>query len=49
VATQSEEHASNAERAIYALGEFATNMEEHEVKPYLVKSVQICQAYVAGP
>jgi len=49
VATTSEEHAINAERAIYALGEFATNMEEYEIKPYLNRSVEICMAYLQGP
>ena len=34
-ATQSEEKASNAEKAIFALGEMATNMEEYEIKAYL--------------
>ena len=48
IATQSEEHATNAERAIYALGEFATNMEEYEIKPYLAQSIEICMAYLNG-
>ena len=39
VATQSEEHASSAERALFALGEFATNFEEYELKPYLESSI----------
>ena len=34
-ATQSEERASNAEKALFALGEFSTHMEEYEIKPYL--------------
>lgn len=49
IATQSEDHANNAERAIYALGEFATNMEEYEIKPYLNRSLEICLAYLNGP
>ena len=49
VATTSEDHATNAERAIYALSEFAANMQEYEVKGYLEQSVQICLAYLNGP
>ena len=48
-ATQSEEQASNAEKAIYSLGEFATNMEEYEIKPYLARCLEICMAYLNGP
>ena len=48
-ATRSEEQASNAERAIYALSEFAANMVEYEIKPYLNKSLEICMAYLNGP
>ena len=46
IAVQSEEHASSAERALFALGEFATNFEEYELKPYLASSIQIILAYL---
>lgn len=49
IATTSEEHASNAERAIYALSEFAANMVEYEIKPYLAKALEICMAFLNGP
>ena len=49
LATRSEEHATNAERAIYALSEFAANMEEYEIKPYLDRSLAICMEYLNGP
>lgn len=48
IATQSEEQASNAERAIYALSEFCANMEEYEIRPYLSKSLEVCVAYLNG-
>lgn len=49
LAPQSEAYATIAERAIYALGEFATNMEEYEIKPYLTQCLTICLAYLNGP
>ena len=49
IATTSEENATNVERALYALGEFATNFEEYEIKPYLARSLDICMAYLNGP
>ena len=49
VATQSEEHANYAERALRALGEFAGSMEEYEVKQYLQSGVDICLAFLLGP
>ena len=49
LATTSEEKASNAEKALYALGEFATNMEEYEMKPYLARCLEVCLVYLNGP
>ena len=48
-ATQSEEKASNAEKALFALGEFSTHMEEYEIKPYLQRCLELCMAYLNGP
>lgn len=49
LATTSEDHATNAERAIYALSEFAANMVEYEIKPYLGRALEICMSYLNGP
>jgi len=35
----STDHALSAEKALFALAEFAANMEEHEIKAYIP---QIC-------
>ena len=49
IATQSEEKATNVEKAIYALSLFATNFSEYSIKPYLARSLDICMAYLNGP
>ena len=48
IALQSEECACSAERALFALGEFATNFKENELKPYLETNLQIILAYLQG-
>lgn len=34
-ALQSSDHALSAEKSLFALAEFAANMEQHEIKPYI--------------
>lgn len=49
VATTSNEHSLTTAKAIYALSEFAANMEESEVKPYLEESIKVLVSYITGP
>ena len=48
LATQSDEHAHSASRAISALSEFIANMEDYDVMPHLERSLQICSVYLTG-
>lgn len=48
-ATKSQDAALTAEKALYAMAEFAANMEEHEVSPYLVTGMEVVLKYLNGP
>jgi len=47
-ATKSQDASLTAEKALYALAEFAANMEEHEVSPYLINGMEVILKYVNG-
>ena len=40
-ATKSADHARSPEKALFALSEFSTNMEEHEIGPYLHQATEL--------
>jgi hypothetical protein len=48
-ATQGNDHALTAEKALYAMAEFAAPMDETEIKPFLQKGLQIIDAFMNGP
>ena len=48
-ATESQDHALTAEKALFAMAEFASQMEDSEIKPYLHTGLEIIKAYLNGP
>lgn len=47
-ATTSQDHALNAEKALFALAEFASQMEDSEIKPYVETGLKIIDSYLNG-
>ena len=47
-ATTSEDHALNAQKALYAMSQFVCQMDDSEVKPYLEKGLKIIDIYLNG-
>jgi hypothetical protein len=48
-ATKSQDASLTAEKALYAMAEFAANMEEHEISPYLMAGMDVILKYLNGP
>jgi hypothetical protein len=47
-ATKSQDASLTAEKALYAMAEFAANMEEHEINPYLLSGMDVILKYLNG-
>jgi hypothetical protein len=48
-APKSQDASLTAEKALYAMAEFAANMEEHEINPYLIAGLEVILKYLNGP
>ena len=48
-APKSQDASLTAEKALYAMAEFAANMEEHEINPYLIAGMEVILKYLNGP
>jgi|LauGreDrversion4_2_1035121.scaffolds.fasta_scaffold885723_1 hypothetical protein len=48
-ATKSHDASLTAEKALYAMAEFAANMEEHDINPYLISGMEVILKYLNGP
>ena len=48
LAVTSSEHALSAEKSLYAISEFAANMDDTEVKPYIRRGLELISKYLNG-
>ena len=48
IAVTNSDHALTAEKSLYAMSEFAANMEDHEIKPYMRRGLEVIAKYLNG-
>lgn len=49
VATTSSEHALSAEKAFFAIAQFAAQMDETDMKPYIDDGMKIIRSFMNHP